>query len=101
MQMINVKMVGPQTLAIKPKFEYYLPKDEKETIDLLMNAAGGNKAILSQETAVTLNPLVSGDPKKELKKIEDESAASQAATQGGFGGDNNPGGGLPGAPIGG
>src|SRR5690554_3178915 len=48
-----------KSIQITPKFEYYLPQNEAETIELLTTATGSGKAIMSQESAVRANPLVS------------------------------------------
>jgi SPP1 family phage portal protein len=80
---INTAMEKGQTLSIKPKFEYYLPKDEKEIIDMLLAATGSSKAVLSQKTAVALNPLVK-DPDIELDNIDAEKAEAQQQIEGGF-----------------
>jgi SPP1 family phage portal protein len=68
---INVELEKVTTLIIEPKFEYYLPKNYEETINLLSTATGG-QATMSQETAVTLNPLVK-DPIVELDRIKQNS----------------------------
>jgi len=59
------------SLDIKPKFNYYLPKNITEEIDRLGTAVGAG--ILSKETAITLNPLVA-DPESEQQRIKDEAA---------------------------
>jgi SPP1 family phage portal protein len=59
-------------LSIKPKFEYFIPEDVEGKIDALM-LANGNKPILSQETSVRLNPLVT-DADAELARIEQDKA---------------------------
>jgi SPP1 family phage portal protein len=58
-------------LNVKPKFEYFLPKDIEGDVTTLVNAVGTGKAILSRETAVRMNPLVT-DPETELKLIQNE-----------------------------
>jgi SPP1 family phage portal protein len=68
---INVKLEPALPLSIKPKFEYYVPKNEMEKIEML-NLAAGAKAIISQKTAVSLNPLVE-DAETEMKNLEDEA----------------------------
>lgn len=57
-------------LTIKPKFEYYLPKNTVELIETLTKAVQGK--ILSKETAVEQNPFVV-DPKAEMGRIEGEA----------------------------
>lgn len=62
-------------MAIKPKFNYFLPVDVAGEVDYLAAAVEGK--ILSRETAVGLNPLVE-DAIKEMEKIKaEEDAASK------------------------
>lgn len=70
---INLKLQPSVPLAIKPKFEYYLPKNDTEKIDMLATATG-NKPIVSRKTAVALNPLVQ-DPETEMANLEEEDSA--------------------------
>lgn len=74
MAVINVKLEGSVNLKISPKFEYFLPKNEAEMVDMLSTANGG-KPIMSTKTAVTLNPFVS-DPETEQKEMEKEASAA-------------------------
>lgn len=67
---VSMKMAAAVPLAIKPKFEYYLPKNELEMIQLLNTATGGQPT-MSQATAVENNPLVE-DPEEELIQIQNE-----------------------------
>lgn len=60
----NVKEVN--TLTIKPKFTYFLPKDVDGEVNTLCKAY--QAGILSKETAVKLNPLVT-DYMSELELI--------------------------------
>lgn len=71
---INTDLEAAVSMDIEPKFEYYLPKDVNEIITLLSTATGG-ASILSQKTAVGLNPLVQ-DAEKELKEIKENEAAA-------------------------
>lgn len=73
---INVKLEPALALSIKPVFEYFLPKNEQEKVDMLMTATG-NKPILSRKTAVALNPFVE-DPEKELANIQEEAQSPDA-----------------------
>lgn len=56
-------------LDITPKFEYFQPQNIAEQMDILVKAYGSD--LLSQKTAITLNPLVS-DPDAELDQIQTE-----------------------------
>jgi SPP1 family phage portal protein len=70
----NSSLAPAGGLNITPKFTYYLPKDEAGIVDTLITATG-NKPVMSQETAVKQNPLVS-DPQNEMELIKnDENAA--------------------------
>jgi SPP1 family phage portal protein len=63
------------SLSIKPKFEYFLPSNNAEKIDILNNAVMGG--LMSKETAVRQNPLIE-DADTEIALLEGEnSAASQ------------------------
>ncbi len=73
---INLKLEPALTLSVKPKFTYYLPSNEKEMIDLLTSAVGTGKPILSQKTAVGLNPLVQ-NADDEQKQIDQEKKDAQ------------------------
>lgn len=68
---INVSLANAVQMSITPKFEYFLPKDDLETMQVLAAAAGPGVAMMSQKTAVSLNPLVE-NPDEELKQLEDE-----------------------------
>ena len=58
-------------LDIKPVFEYFLPKNIEEAINILTAATGSGKAVMSQATAVKLNPLVS-DAEAEMEIMQEE-----------------------------
>ena len=74
-------------LVIKPKFEYFLPKDIDGEVSTLVNAY--QAGIISLETAVKRNPLVE-DAVNEmvLIKADEERKAKAASTKPveGFGG---------------
>lgn len=70
---INVTLGPALVMDVSPVFEYFMPENIKEKIENLSIAAGG-KPIISQETAVKLNPLVT-DADTEFKKVQDEGAA--------------------------
>jgi hypothetical protein len=73
---INTDFSAAVNINIEPKFTYYLPKDDVEMINILTTATGGDK-IMSQETAISLNPLVQ-DPEIELERIQGESNSAGA-----------------------
>ncbi|GAA4328487.1 phage portal protein [Flaviaesturariibacter amylovorans] len=73
---LQLKLQPATLLTIKPHFEYFLPKNDAEKVDMLSTAAGG-KAIISQKTAVAQNPLVQ-DPEAEIKAIEEEANSASA-----------------------
>lgn len=68
---INPKL---QDTTIKPKFEYFLPKNETEMIDMLTTAVSGG--VISQRSAVALNPFVS-DGDAEFQQIQNEGLNNQ------------------------
>lgn len=67
-----------QELKIDVKFTSVLPENLKEMVEILTEATAG-KAIMSQETAVSHNPLVD-DNKKELENIADEETKGLGET---------------------
>lgn len=71
---INSNLLPALPMPIKPKFEYYLPKNDVEKIDMLTTAKQGG--ILSTKTAVIQNPLVS-DPETEFEAIQEEGGTLQ------------------------
>lgn len=70
---INTSLAKGEVLNIEPKFEYFMPKNVQEMIDILQTATSAK--ILSIESAVAQNPLVS-DAEQEKKKLDGEKAAS-------------------------
>lgn len=67
---LNPKLKAALRLAIKPKFEYFLPKNEAEEIDNIIKCV--NAGIMSIETAVRLCPLIE-DYISELDLITKEA----------------------------
>jgi hypothetical protein len=67
---ISVSLEKGLPLSIKPKFEYYLPKNDQEIINNLSSATGA-KPTMSQATAVSQNPYVS-DADAELEAMKTE-----------------------------
>lgn len=63
-------------MKIKPKFNYFMPTDTDADITTLVNAVQGG--ILSEESAVRLNPLVA-DSEGEIAALE--KSKSDAATK--------------------
>jgi len=78
MVLINGTLVTAQTLQVKPKFKYFLPQNTQEEVNILIQALLGDKPILSQETAVELNPLVE-DKEGEKERLQAEKDKAQAA----------------------
>jgi len=67
------------TLQVEPEFTPYLPKNVKETVEVLA-VARGNKALISRETALENNPLV-GDIETELQRMQDDADAEAEQIQ--------------------
>lgn len=76
---INVELEKGVSLMVKPKFEYFIPKNVEEMINLL-NVATGSKPVISQKTAVALNPLVK-DNDAEIKQIKEEQSSEGALNE--------------------
>ena len=73
----GMSLIATQTepalgLQIEPEFTFYLPQNEQEIVNILTTAAG-SRPIMSQETAVNLNPYVMNG-QKELEKIKEDQA---------------------------
>lgn len=66
--------ITDEDLEFDIEFNYSIPEDMKETIDMLFAATGG-KATISQETAVQNNPMVK-NPSQEIEKINNERSSS-------------------------
>jgi len=67
-------------LQLKPKFKYFLPSNVQEEINILTQALLGDKPILSQETAIDLNPLVE-DKEGEKERLQAEKDKAQQAQE--------------------
>lgn len=63
-------------MKIKPKFEYFLPKNIPEVINTLVTAVTGG--IMSKESAVKQNPLIE-DREAEFDLVKAEQEAAQQA----------------------
>lgn len=57
-------------MVVKPKFTYYLPSNEKEYLDMLIESV--NAKIISKQTAVKKNPLVD-NAEIEMNLINEEA----------------------------
>ena len=66
-----------ESTLVEPKFTLYLPKNEKEEIEII-NLSTNGKATMSQEEAVHKNPKVD-NPEETLKQLKQEAA--EAAKQ--------------------
>jgi hypothetical protein len=80
MAKINPAFASVQSFQIKPRFKYFTPKNEQEEITMLTNALIGDKPIMSQQTAIELNPLIE-DKEGEKTRVEDEKKAADVAAQ--------------------
>lgn len=69
---MNPKLEEAARMTIKPKFEYFLPKNEAEMIGMIGESKAGG--FLSGETATAQNPLVE-DGASEWEKIKEEGKA--------------------------
>jgi SPP1 family phage portal protein len=67
-------------MPVKPKFEYFLPENITEKIDLLNAAVAGG--IMASETAIRSNPLVD-DPDNELELLKADQGGQLDALMGG------------------
>tara|TARA_B100000378_G_scaffold236018_1_gene202703 strand:- start:13730 stop:15067 length:1338 start_codon:yes stop_codon:yes gene_type:complete len=70
--------INDEELMFDIEFNYSIPEDMKEWIEMLYSATGG-KATMSQETATQNNPLVK-DSAAELEKIKEEQSQSMGET---------------------
>jgi len=75
---INTAHEKLTSMLIEPKFEYYLPKNHQELVEMLSTATQA-KPILSQKSAVALNPLVQ-NPELEMEQIEEEGLNTEMDT---------------------
>lgn len=65
------------SLAIKPTFDFYMPKDIEGVVDYLTTAATGG--IISKETAVTtLQGVMGGDGATEVERVKGEKKSPGA-----------------------
>jgi SPP1 family phage portal protein len=79
---INTAWGGVVTLSMKPRFTFYVPKDTTEETNMLINAMGADKPLISQETAVDLCSFIEDkDGEKERLKKEADDAAAKVAEQ--------------------
>jgi len=75
-KIVNISMAD-QLKNLKFGFEFQnpLPENVQEIVDMLVSATG-NERIMSRDTAVSLNPLIT-DAKDELKKMASDDERSQ------------------------
>lgn len=66
---IKTTLEPASALQVSPLFTFFLPTNDKETIEMIDSAVSGG--FLSRETAIERNPLVS-DPEKEAVRIKEE-----------------------------
>ena len=72
---IDTNLKQGLSLKIRPQFEYFIPKNNAEKIDILNSAVTGG--IMSTESAVRQNPLVDNAVAElELIKTEKDTAAA-------------------------
>jgi SPP1 family phage portal protein len=57
------------SMTIVPRFTFFMPVNEAEMVDMINASKTGG--VLSQETGVSLNPLVK-DPQSEIVKIKED-----------------------------
>ncbi|MCK9592695.1 MAG: phage portal protein [Methanoregula sp.] len=85
---INVSLAGEvDLLEIEPVFTPYLPENVKEQVEIL-SIARANQALISNETAMENNPLVSSVD-EELKRMDADEKAQSARAQEELGGSFN------------
>ncbi len=72
MSIIHTGVEAAQNLQVEPEFVFYLPANDQELINMLVTAAG-SKAIMSQKTAVSMNPFVLNTD-KEMEEIKEDEA---------------------------
>jgi SPP1 family phage portal protein len=65
----NRSLISGSRLMMRPKFEYYLPKNIVETIDMLSTAI--TQKLISRKSAIRQNPIVV-DADKEIIEVEKE-----------------------------
>lgn len=76
MTKVNVELERGSGIEITPQFEYFLPKDEEGMVNMLVNAVGGGKPIMTTETAVRKNPLVD-DPEQEIELLKEQATIEE------------------------
>lgn len=92
---INNALKPAANMSIKPKFTYFLPKNDGEELDNLGKAI--DKGIISIETATVKNPLVE-DGQAEFEKVKEEkgqAAPLKVDARGNLNGAGVMGGGNP------
>jgi SPP1 family phage portal protein len=80
---INAEMQTAMVLDISPKFEYYLPKNDLELVQMLTAATTGERPIMAQKTGVyAVQEALGGDGEAEYKQILDEANEVNTAPAG-------------------
>lgn len=72
MGVVSIRVEQAEGLQIEPEFEFYLPQNEQELVNMLTTGVG-NRQIMSQRTAVSQNPFVK-NPDKEMEDIAEDEA---------------------------
>ena len=80
MATINTKIESATNMTITPEFQFYMPRNDQEIINMLITATG-NKQIMSQETAVENNPFTV-NTEREMEMIKDNEAGDFGSIMG-------------------
>lgn len=73
LSVIDGKLKPALPMPVKPVFKYFLPENHVEQVETLAKALGAG--IISKETAIKLNPLVS-DAKAEITEINTQGTSA-------------------------
>lgn len=78
---IKEEFSGSLYVELSPRFEYFLPKNDQEKLEML-SLAVSNKQLMSRSTAIKLNPLVeNADKELEDIKVEEDLLMGQYLNQ--------------------
>ena len=75
LSVIDAGMKAGLTLKVKPKFEFFLPKDDTERINNISTSVAGG--FMSIETAVGQHPYIEY-PEEEMKRIKEQNDSADA-----------------------